>query len=67
MSGLKEEEKQVTENRHSIRFEAWAAMWGLAYCSWRGGDPFPTIPDSDVVVEVMIDDKATEAFWEARR
>ncbi|MCB1078252.1 MAG: 2-succinyl-5-enolpyruvyl-6-hydroxy-3-cyclohexene-1-carboxylic-acid synthase [Verrucomicrobiae bacterium] len=31
LSQVGAEEKVVTENRHSLSFEPWAAMWGVAY------------------------------------
>jgi len=67
MSGLPESHKLVTENRHSRRFEQWAAMWGLDYVRWTAGEPFPEIEGGSVVIEAILDNAATEAFWEARR
>ena len=67
MGGLPEAHKLVTENRHSRRFEQWAAMWGLDYVRWTAGEPFPEIEGGSVIIEVILDNAATEAFWEARR
>lgn len=67
MAALPESHKLVTENRHSRRFEHWAAMWDLDYVRWSAGEPFPEIAGDTVVIEVMLDNSATEAFWEARR
>lgn len=67
MAGLPEAHKAVTENRHTRRFENWAAMWDLGYVSWTAGEAFPRIEGESVVIEVMLDNAATEAFWEARQ
>lgn len=67
MADLPEAHKLVTENRHSRRFEQWAAMWDLDYVRWSAGEDFPEIEGDTVVIEVMLDNAATEAFWEARR
>jgi len=55
MSGLTEAEKGVTENRHSCRFNHWAAMWGMGYAAWKVGDEFPEIPEGNSVIEILID------------
>lgn len=63
MAGMAADEKQITENRHRIGFEAWAAMWGIAYRLWRAGEAFPNdLPDT-VLLEAVPDDDETEAFW----
>lgn len=63
MAGMAPDEKQVTENRHRLRFEAWAAMWGMEYRLWHAGEAFPTdLPDT-VLIEAIPDDDETEAFW----
>jgi 2-succinyl-5-enolpyruvyl-6-hydroxy-3-cyclohexene-1-carboxylate synthase len=63
MAGMAAEEKQVTENRHRIGFEAWASMWGLEYRLWRAGEAFPAdLPDT-VLIEAVPDEAETEAFW----
>jgi 2-succinyl-5-enolpyruvyl-6-hydroxy-3-cyclohexene-1-carboxylate synthase len=67
MAGLPDAHKLVTENHHTRRFEQWAAMWDLDYVRWSAGEPFPEIAGDTVVIEVMLDNVATEAFWEARR
>ena len=67
MAGLSEARKQVTENRHSRRFADWAAMWDLDYVSWMAGDPFPLISGDFAVIEILLDNESTEAFWEARK
>lgn len=67
MAALPESQKLVTENRHARHFEKWAAMWELDYVRWSAGEPFPEIAGETVVIEVILDNTATEAFWEARR
>lgn len=63
MAGMDAEEKRVTENRHQIRFEAWAAMWGMEYRLWHGGEPFPSDLSETVLIEAIPDEAETEAFW----
>jgi 2-succinyl-5-enolpyruvyl-6-hydroxy-3-cyclohexene-1-carboxylate synthase len=67
MADLPEAHKLVTENRHSRRFEQWAAMWDFGYVRWSAGEDFPEIEGDSVVIEVILDNAATEVFWEARR
>jgi len=67
MAGLPDAHKLVTENHHTRRFEQWAAMWDFDYVRWSAGEPFPEVAGDSVVIEVMLDNNATEAFWEARR
>jgi 2-succinyl-5-enolpyruvyl-6-hydroxy-3-cyclohexene-1-carboxylate synthase len=67
MAGLSESEKQVTENRHARGFESWTAMWGLDYVRWIAGEPFPGIVGEAVVLEIVLDDSLSEAFWEERK
>jgi 2-succinyl-5-enolpyruvyl-6-hydroxy-3-cyclohexene-1-carboxylate synthase len=67
MAALPESHKLVTENRHARHFEKWAAMWDLGYLRWIAGEPFPEIAGDNIVIEVILDNAATEAFWEARR
>jgi len=63
MAGMAHGEKQVTENRHRIGFEAWASMWGVEYRFWRAGEAFPEdLPDT-VLIEAIPDEDETEAFW----
>jgi 2-succinyl-5-enolpyruvyl-6-hydroxy-3-cyclohexene-1-carboxylate synthase len=67
MAGMSPGEKQVTENRHRIGFEAWASMWGMEYRLWRAGEAFPEdLPDT-VLIEAIPDEAETEAFWEHRK
>lgn len=67
MAGLSETEKVVTENRHARGFGSWAAMWGLDYVQWIAGEPFPAIIGESVVLEVCLDNRLSEAFWEERK
>jgi 2-succinyl-5-enolpyruvyl-6-hydroxy-3-cyclohexene-1-carboxylate synthase len=63
MAGMAHDEKQVTENRHQLGFEAWAAMWGMEYRLWNAGEAVPeNLPDT-VLIEAIPDETETEAFW----
>lgn len=66
-AGLPAAHKKITENRHSRHFEQWAAMWGLGYRRWTAGEPFPEGTGESLVIEVIPDPTATEAFWEERQ
>lgn len=63
MSGMADEEKQITENRHQVGFEAWAAMWGIPYRRWEAGTAFPVDLPEIVLIEAIPDEAETEAFW----
>ena len=63
MAGLKASEKKVTENRHHHRFASWAEMWGLDYVCWKAGEEPPKIAGDHVLLEILPDEEATEAFW----
>lgn len=63
MANLPEEEKEVTENRHTTSFRPWAEMWGMSYASWKAGEPFPTDLGENLVLEILPDETATEEFW----
>lgn len=63
MAGMATDEKKITENRHRVGFEPWAAMWGIAHRLWRAGEAFPEdLPDT-VLIEAVPDEAETEAFW----
>ncbi|MEX2579459.1 MAG: 2-succinyl-5-enolpyruvyl-6-hydroxy-3-cyclohexene-1-carboxylic-acid synthase [Verrucomicrobiales bacterium] len=57
LSSVSDQEKIVTENRHSWRFENWAAMWGMEYVLWRTGDDFPSTEARHAVIEIPIEEK----------
>jgi len=63
MTGLSVKEKQVTENHHQTRFASWAEMWGMNYVQWKAGDDTPELGDSTTVIEVILNNEASEAFW----
>lgn len=65
LAGLSNEAKVLTENRHQRRFDAWAAMWGMDYQLWQAHEPFPESDAEALVIEVLPDEAATEAFWAA--
>ncbi|MDF1859331.1 MAG: 2-succinyl-5-enolpyruvyl-6-hydroxy-3-cyclohexene-1-carboxylic-acid synthase [Verrucomicrobiales bacterium] len=63
MAGLKASEKKFTENRHHHCFASWAEMWGLDYLCWKAGEEPPKIAGDHVLIEILPDEEATEAFW----
>lgn len=63
MAGLKRDEKLVTENHHRHRFEAWAEMWDMEYVVWRAGKTAPEVKGGNVLIEVLLENSATESFW----
>lgn len=67
MADLPLAEKQRTENHHDRTFRSWAAMWDLEYVAWNPCDPFPKLDGEVVVIEVILNNEATEAFWASRK
>jgi 2-succinyl-5-enolpyruvyl-6-hydroxy-3-cyclohexene-1-carboxylate synthase len=65
MAGMARDEKQITENRHQLGFEAWAAMWGIEYRLWRAGEAFPADLPGTVLIEAVSEESETEAFWKS--
>ncbi|MDF1825754.1 MAG: 2-succinyl-5-enolpyruvyl-6-hydroxy-3-cyclohexene-1-carboxylic-acid synthase [Verrucomicrobiales bacterium] len=65
LAGLDDASKAVTENHHEQGFKSWAEMWGLRHMTWKAGDPAPVLTDDDVLIEVILDNEATECFWQA--
>ena len=63
MAGLEGDEKLVTENHHRHRFEAWAEMWDMEYVVWRAGKTAPEVKGGNVLIEVLLENSATELFW----
>ncbi|MEM9283597.1 MAG: 2-succinyl-5-enolpyruvyl-6-hydroxy-3-cyclohexene-1-carboxylic-acid synthase [Verrucomicrobiota bacterium] len=63
MARLSAEEKAVTENHHRQRFEHWAEMWQMNYVCWRAGHAAPKIEGKSVLIEVLLENRATESFW----
>lgn len=55
-------ERPEFQNRHRTGFEAWAAMWGLAYERWTEV-PAAWTPEQPTVVEMLPNEEATNAFW----
>jgi len=64
LARLDERARVITENRHRVRFEAWAELWGLAYVRWPAHEPMPDLPPGDLVLEVVVDQETSEAFWQ---
>jgi len=66
MADLPPAAKRRTENHHDRTFRSWAEMWDLDYVAWHPGDPFPELDREVVVIEAVLNNEATEGFWEAR-
>lgn len=53
-------------NAHRHGFRNWAAMWDMDYVCVRGMEGFDFEPrEKTTVVEIIPDDRQTEAFWKA--
>ncbi len=66
LANLAEDEKRVTENRHQMNFQHWAAMWGLGYQQVEEVDEFvpgDIAKQESLVIELCPDLDQTEAFW----
>lgn len=53
-------------NRHEADLAGLAAMWGMGHVRVRTADDFDALPeggDQTVLVEVLPDEKQTDAFW----
>ena len=57
--------RDLLVNSHSLRFDHWAAMWGLDYQKVSSPVDLHQLPDGNVVVEVLPDEAQSEAVWEA--
>lgn len=59
-------EQQIIENPHSTQFSHWAAMWGMDYVKIESVDDWEqSLPDGDVVIEIIPSEAESEAFWAA--
>jgi 2-succinyl-5-enolpyruvyl-6-hydroxy-3-cyclohexene-1-carboxylate synthase len=63
LASLDERARHITENRHQQSFAGWAELWKLAYVRWQAGEEPPTLPESDLVLEIVVDQADSEAFW----
>lgn len=63
LAGLDERARRITENRHQQSFAGWAELWNLAYFRWQAGESPPALPTGDLVLEIVVDQAASEAFW----
>jgi len=64
MAAASEGVRQMVRNPHALRFEGWAAMWGMGYrCVERVGQ-LAGLPAGPVVVEVLPELAESDAFWE---
>lgn len=68
LQGLSEEVKGMVTNSHQTGFESWASMWGMRYIRVSGMEDFDFEPaEVTTVVEVIPDDRQTDAFWKAMK
>jgi 2-succinyl-5-enolpyruvyl-6-hydroxy-3-cyclohexene-1-carboxylate synthase len=66
LHGMADAERQVIENSHRISFAPFAQLWGMEYVSIRThSDWQQPLPEGDVVIEILPDEAASEAFWNA--
>ncbi|MDF1658925.1 MAG: 2-succinyl-5-enolpyruvyl-6-hydroxy-3-cyclohexene-1-carboxylic-acid synthase [Verrucomicrobiales bacterium] len=63
LSGLDEKAKGVTENHHAQEFKSWAEMWGLTHIEWKAGEAAPVLNGDNLLIEVVLDNEASESFW----
>ncbi len=63
LRGLDETTRGVIENRHALSFEHWARMWGMGYLRAERLEQIASLPDGNVVIEVVPDAGQTEGFW----
>lgn len=64
LQALDDTTRTLIENRHTHRFEAWAAMWGCFYRQAATPQDLADLPEGAVIIEVLPDAAQTEAFWE---
>lgn len=63
LAGLDERARRITENRHQQSFAGWADLWDLPYLRWQAGEATPALPTGDLVLEIVVAQEASEAFW----
>lgn len=63
LASLDDRARCVTENRHQQSFAGWADLWNLAYVRWQAGEEPPALPGGDLVLEIVVDQADSEAFW----
>ena len=66
LRSLDDTSREVIENRHTLGFEAWAAMWGMSYKKVSSPAELDALPDGAVVIEIHPDAAQTEQFWAKR-
>jgi 2-succinyl-5-enolpyruvyl-6-hydroxy-3-cyclohexene-1-carboxylate synthase len=66
LQGLEVKAKRVIENTHDLRFQHWAAQWGMDYLLITSLSDWPAqLPEGDVVIEILPDAEQSDAFWAA--
>jgi 2-succinyl-5-enolpyruvyl-6-hydroxy-3-cyclohexene-1-carboxylate synthase len=59
--------RHVIENHHRVTFAPWAEMWGLGYLKISHPDELEDLPDGPVLIEIVPDEKQTDAFYAATK
>ena len=67
LRALNADARSVIENRHEISFEPWARLWNVFYRRAQSPADLYDLPEGVVVIEVLPDERETEAFWAAWR
>jgi 2-succinyl-5-enolpyruvyl-6-hydroxy-3-cyclohexene-1-carboxylate synthase len=65
LRALDEPARAFIENRHRVEFRAWAELWQMPYRRVTSPDELTSLPEGDVIVEIVPDAAQTEAFWSA--
>lgn len=66
LRSLDDTSREVIENRHTLGFEAWAAMWSMSYKKVSSPAELDALPDGALVIEIHPDAAQTEQFWAKR-
>ena len=56
---------KIFQNPHSIKFEAWADLWGLEYENWTQIPDRIASKSSKRLFEIVPNEEATQRFWRA--
>lgn len=65
LRALPEDARYVIENHHRVTFAPWAQMWGMDYRQVTLPQHLDDLPEGPVLIEVVPDAEATEAFYAA--
>lgn len=64
LGSASDDARAMIRNEHAVRFDAWAEMWGMGYRKVEAAADLDDLPAGSVVIEVLPDGVASEAFWE---